>query len=77
VNKLKIYRIVEKLLRSFPKKFESILESKYLSSFSVEEMMGSHMSHETRLNLEEGYLEHAFKTQKYLQRQRKQKQREK
>jgi hypothetical protein len=43
-----------------------ILESKDVSSFSVEEMMGSLLSHENRLNLEWGYMEHAFKTQNYF-----------
>ena len=73
INQIKIngeqieyQRIVEKVLRSLPKKFEMveaiILESKDLSSFSVEELMGSLMSHETRFNLEEGSLEHVFKT---------------
>jgi hypothetical protein len=41
----------------------TILESKDLSSFLVQEMMGSLMSHETRLKLEEGSMEHVFKTQ--------------
>jgi hypothetical protein len=44
----------------------SILESKYLTFFFVEEMMGSLMSHETRLNLEEGSMQHAFKTQYFF-----------
>jgi hypothetical protein len=40
----------------------SILESKDITLFFVEEMMGSLMSHESRLNLEEGSMQHAFKT---------------
>jgi hypothetical protein len=47
--------IVEKVLRSLPKKFEmvvtAILESKDLSHFSTEELMGSLVAHETRLHL--------------------------
>jgi hypothetical protein len=60
-------RIFEKDLRIFPNKFEmvltSILESKYLTFFFVEEMMGSLMSHETRIKLEKGSMQHSFKTQ--------------
>jgi len=43
--------IVEKVLRSLPKKFEmvvtTILESKDLSKFSTYEVIGSLLSHET------------------------------
>jgi hypothetical protein len=50
-------RIVEKVLKSLPKKFEmvvtAILESKDLSNFSVDELMGSLLSHETKLHLED------------------------
>jgi hypothetical protein len=45
-------RIVEKVLRSLPKKFEmvgtTILESKDLSRFSTDELIGSLVTHETR-----------------------------
>jgi len=48
-------RIVEKFLKSLPKKFEmvvaSILESKDLSNFSIDELMGSLLTHETRLHI--------------------------
>jgi hypothetical protein len=44
-------RIVEKVRRSLPKKFEmvvtAILESKDLSNFSTDELMGSLLTHET------------------------------
>jgi chromosome condensin MukBEF MukE localization factor len=44
-------RIVEKVRRSLPKKFEmvvtAILESKDLSNFSIDELMGSLLTHET------------------------------
>ena len=47
--------IVEKILRSLPKKFEmvvtTILESKDLSRFSTDELIGSLVTHETRLHL--------------------------
>jgi hypothetical protein len=60
-------RIVEKVLRSLPKKFEmvvtSILESKDLSNFSIDELMGSLLSHDTRLHLEDESIANSFKTQ--------------
>jgi hypothetical protein len=47
--------IVEKVLRSLPKKFKmvvtTILESKDLSRFSTDELIGSLVTHETRLHL--------------------------
>jgi hypothetical protein len=71
VNRLKIRGLLKKS-SSFPKKIEmvvtTILESKDLSSFSIEEIMGSLISHETRLNLEEGSIEHVFKTHKTFSR---------
>jgi sarcosine oxidase delta subunit len=60
-------RIVEKVLRDLPKKFEmvitAILESKDLSNFSTDELMGSLLSHETRLHIEFESISNAFKTQ--------------
>jgi hypothetical protein len=60
-------RIVEKVLRSLPNKFEmvvtAILESKDLSKFSTDELMGSLLTHETRLHLEDESIANAFKTQ--------------
>jgi hypothetical protein len=59
--------IVEKFLRSLPKKFEmvvtTILESKHLSSFSTDELIGSLVAHETRLHLTDESISNAFKTQ--------------
>jgi hypothetical protein len=56
--------IVEKVLRSLPKKFEmvvtAILESKDLSNFSTDELMGSLLTHETRLHLEDDSIANAF-----------------
>jgi hypothetical protein len=60
-------RIVEKILRSLPKKFEmvvtAILESKDLSRFSIDELIGSLVTHETRLHLIDESISNAFKTQ--------------
>jgi hypothetical protein len=60
-------RIVEKVLRSLPKKFEmvvtAILESRDLSNFSTDELMGFLLTHETRLHLEDESIANAFKTQ--------------
>jgi hypothetical protein len=59
--------IVEKVLRSLPKKFEmvvtAILESKDLSNFSIDELMGSLLTRETRLHLEYDSTTNAFKNQ--------------
>jgi len=57
--------IIEKFLISLSKKFEmvvtTILESKDLSNFSTDELMGSLLSHETRLHLEDESIYNAFK----------------
>ena len=59
-------RVVEKVLRSLPKKFEmvvtALLESKDLTNFSIEELICSLLSHEARMTLDLGTLEHAFQT---------------
>ena len=61
-------RIVEKLLRSLPSRFDVIFttieETKDLTNFSVDELHASMMTHEQRLGRNENSsLEHAFKTQ--------------
>ena len=60
-------RIVEKILRSLPKKFEmvvtAILESKDLSRFSTDELIGSLVTHETRLHLTDESISNAFQSQ--------------
>jgi hypothetical protein len=60
-------KIVEKVLRSLPKKFDmvvtAILESKDLSKFSTDEPMGSLLSHETIMHLEYESIANSFKTQ--------------
>ena len=38
----------------------TILEVKELTKFSIEEFIGSLLSHEERMNLDIGSLEHAF-----------------
>lgn len=61
-------RVVEKILRSLPTRFESIVvaieKTKNLSQFSVDELHASLISHEHRLSRStNSNLEHAFKTQ--------------
>ena len=61
-------RIVEKILRVLPSKFDAIVttieETKDLSSFSVDELHASLITHEQRLSRNENSsLEQAFKTQ--------------
>lgn len=48
----------------------TILESKDLTTFSVEQLIGSLLSHEIRLNLTEDSMEQAFKAQLSLGRGR-------
>ena len=59
-------RVVEKVLRCLPKKFEmvvtAILESKDLTKFSIEELTGSLLSHEARIKLDVDTLENAFQS---------------
>ena len=61
-------RIVEKVLRSLPSRFDVIVttieETKDLSKFTVDELHASLMTHEKRLGrTTNSSLEHAFKTQ--------------
>ena len=60
-------RIVEKVLRILPMKFEmvvtTIVESKDLSNFSTDELMGSMLLHETKMHLEDESIANAIKTQ--------------
>jgi hypothetical protein len=59
--------IVEKVLKILLKKFEmvvtAVLESKDLSNLSTDELMGSLLTHETRLYLTDESIANAFKTQ--------------
>ncbi|KAL0558905.1 hypothetical protein IC582_003491 [Cucumis melo] len=60
-------RVVEKILRSMPRKFEHIIvaieESKDLSTFSINSLMGSLQSHELRLKQFDVDPEEAFQMQ--------------
>jgi hypothetical protein len=60
-------KVVENILRSFPNKFDNIVvtidESKDLSQFSIDELFGSLLSHEYRLNKNNNVsLENSFKS---------------
>jgi len=59
--------IVEKVLISLSNKFEmvvtTILESKDLSNFSTDELVGSLLTHQTRLHIKDDSIANAFKTQ--------------
>ena len=46
----------------------SLLESKDLTKFSIEELSGSLLSHEARMYLDLGTLEHAFQTKVSMDR---------
>jgi hypothetical protein len=65
--------IVQKFLR--PKKFEmvvtTILESKNLSNFPTDELMGSLLTHEMRLHLKDESISNSFNTQFSLRRGRR------
>ena len=82
VNQLKFYdddikyqKVVEKVLRSFSTKFDvlvaAIKEAKGLASLIVDELMGSLISHETRIEKnKDSTLETAFKRQVSISRDR-------
>ena len=64
-------RIVEKVLKIIPSRFDAILvsieETKDRSQFSVDELHASLMSHEHRMNrATKSSLNHAFKTKMYF-----------
>jgi hypothetical protein len=60
-------KVVEKVLRSLPPKFDSLVvtleENKDLSQFSLDELQASLINHEHRLNRSNMSLENAFSTQ--------------
>jgi hypothetical protein len=78
VNQLRQYgddvenkRVIEKVLRSLPKKFEPIVvpieEFKYLSQMQIDELTGSLVAHESRISrCEEGSMDHALKSQLHI-----------
>jgi 5,10-methylenetetrahydrofolate reductase len=78
VNQLRQYgddienkRVIEKVLRNLPKKFEPIVvpieEFKDLSLMQIDELIGSLVAYESRISrYEEGSLEHAFKSELHV-----------
>ena len=67
-DELADHKVVEKVLRSLPRKCDAIVvvieESKDLTTYSIDELDGSLKNYEDRLNKNENTsLEHAFKTQ--------------
>ena len=61
-------RVIEKLLRCLPKKFEAVVvlikEFKNLSQMHIDELTGSLISHESRMNMyDDTQLENDFKSQ--------------
>jgi len=82
VNQLRQYgedlpdqRVIEKLLRCFPKKFEAVVvpieEFKNLSQMHIDELTGSLLAHESRMNrYDDTPLENAFKFQLHVTRGR-------
>jgi len=82
VNQLRQYgddvenkRVIEKVLRSLPKKFEPVVvpieEFKDLSQIHIDELTGSLVAHESRISrYEEGSMEHAFKSLLHVTRGR-------
>ena len=66
-------RIVEKVLRYFPKKINMIVtvfEPRELTKLSVEELTSSLLAHEAIINLDVNNLEHAFKSKASMDRGR-------
>ena len=82
VNQLKIYgedvkyqTVIEKVLRSLSTKFDVVVaaieEAKDLEKLTVDELMGSLLSHEARIDRnKDSTLETAFKCQVYISRDR-------
>ena len=73
VNQLRRYgeylsdkRVIEKVLRSFPKKFESIVvpieEFKDISLMHIDELTGSLIAHESKMSRYDNPLENTFKS---------------
>ena len=60
-------RVVEKILRSLSPRFENLVvtleEHTYMTTFTIDELQGSLMNYEDRLNRTQTSLEGAFATQ--------------
>ena len=65
-------QVIEEVLRSLPEKYDTIIvaieESEDLSKLYVEQLMGSLLSHETRLWRSNSSLESAFQSQAFINR---------
>ena len=79
INQLKYHgdniediRVVEKVLRSLPHKFESLVmtleENKDMSHFTIDELQSSLINHEHRISRSNTSLECAFATQSSISR---------
>jgi hypothetical protein len=66
--------VVEKVLRTLPKNFGAVViaieVSKDLAQLSVDELLGSLLSHESRMNTYDNSLENAFISQVSISRVR-------
>lgn len=82
VNQLKIYgedikyrTVIEKVLRSLSTKFDVVVvaieKAKDLEKLTIDELMGSLLSHEARIDInKDSTLETAFQSQVYISRSR-------
>ena len=67
--------VIEKLLRCFPKKFEAVVvpieEFKNLNQIHIDELIGSFLAHESRMNrYDDTLFENYFKSQLHVTRGR-------
>lgn len=64
--------MVEKVFRTLPKKFDIVVitieESKDLTQLSIDELLGSLLSHESRMNKYDDFLEKTLRSQVFLSR---------
>jgi len=67
-------RVIEKVLKYFPKKFEFVVvpieEFKNISLMHIDELIGSLIVHESRMSRYDNALENAFKSQMHVTRGR-------
>ena len=69
-HKVFVHKIIRCLTKKFTMVVTAIEETKDLSQFTLEELTGSLLSHEARLNKEEESLTNSFNTQDSQQRSR-------